>query len=221
MRSNEVTIRFSPISRDMMEIQTRKWCQCHANGVMQMVPCKWCHANGAMQLVPACRAASEDVHIDLLASWSDLSSNFSNWPFNVKKCMLQTGWTRRTRWCHFYFRISHIKKVINEKPSPWKTTTFHLVTSGVKTMNLRSSLIEKRHQGMKRAPQCFFFRILPSYHTFGDNSDCLRKSLFSQNLTFGGLWWPQYWPDLKITFFKIWDLVAVYLMSFTACRYVA
>ena len=27
LRSNDVTIRFSPISRDRMEIETRKWCQ--------------------------------------------------------------------------------------------------------------------------------------------------------------------------------------------------
>ena len=75
------------------------------------------------QMVPsylARRAASEVVHIDLLGSWSDLDLTwpevkFSNWPFKVKKYMFRTGLTRRTRWCHFYFRFSHIEKVINEK----------------------------------------------------------------------------------------------------------
>ena len=28
-----------------------------------------------------------------------------------------------------------------------------------------------------------FLRVLPSYHTYGDNSECFRKRLFSQNLT--------------------------------------
>ena len=27
MRSNEVLIRFSPISRDIIDVETRKWCQ--------------------------------------------------------------------------------------------------------------------------------------------------------------------------------------------------
>ena len=63
---------------------------------------------------------------------------------------------------------------------------FYSMTPGVKTIDLRSNLIEKRYRGMKRALQCFF-RILPSYHTFGDNSGCLQKTLFSENLTFGDL----------------------------------
>ena len=49
------------------------------------------------------------------------------------------------------------------------------MTSGVKSIDLRSNLIEKRYRGMKRAIQCFFL-ILPSYHTFGVNSECLRKN---------------------------------------------
>ena len=47
LRSNEVTISFSPISRDMMEIEMRKWRQ---------------------TTVLARRAASEDAHIDLIGS---------------------------------------------------------------------------------------------------------------------------------------------------------
>ena len=43
---------------------------------------------------------------------------------------------------------------------------------------------------------------------------CEKKSLFSRNLIFGDLWWPKYWPDLKMTLLKLWDLVAVYLTLF-------
>ena len=51
LRSNEVTSRFSSISRDRMDIQTRKWCKKNL----------------------ARRAALEDiVHVDLLGSSSDL-----------------------------------------------------------------------------------------------------------------------------------------------------
>ena len=52
--------------------------------------------------------------------------------------------------------ISRIKKVINEKPSTGKTIIFHLMTSGAKTADGRSNLVETRYREMKRAPQCFF-----------------------------------------------------------------
>ena len=45
-----------------------------------------------------------------------------------------------------------------------------------------------------------------------------KKSTFSRKLTSGDLWWPLYWPDFKMTCLKVWDLLAVYLMPFTACR---
>ena len=45
------------------------------------------------------------------------------------------------------------EKVINNKPSPLKTIIGHLMTSGVKTIDLRSNLIEKRYQDIKKAPQ--------------------------------------------------------------------
>ena len=56
-----------------------------------------------------------------------------------------------------------------------KMINFSLMTSGANTIDLRSNLSEKRYCGMKRATQCFF-RIPPSYHTFRDNSECLRKN---------------------------------------------
>ena len=80
------------------------------------------------QMVPndsARRAASEDMHIDLLESWSDvdltltwLEVKFPNLPFKVNDYMLRSGLARRLRWHHFHFRFTYIKKVINEKPSP-------------------------------------------------------------------------------------------------------
>ena len=45
-------------------------------------------------------------------------------------------------------------------------------------------------RGMRSPPQCLF-RILPSYHTFGNNSDCLRKNRYFLEIwplvTFGDL----------------------------------
>ena len=61
-----------------------------------------------------------------------------------------------------------------------KNENFHLMTFGAKTIDLRSNLIGKRFRGMRRAPNASFV-ILASYHTLGDNSDCLRKiAIFSK-----------------------------------------
>ena len=79
----------------------------------------------------------------------------------------------------FYFIISNIKKVINEKLFP-RNDHFHLLASKDKIIDLMSNLIEKRYRDMRRAPQCFFL-IFPSHPTFEDDSDCLRKiSTFSK-----------------------------------------
>ena len=42
---------------------------------------------------------------------------------------------------------------------------FHLMTSVAKNVAFRSNPIDKRYRSMRRAPQ-YFFRILPSYHTY-------------------------------------------------------
>ena len=69
------------------------------------------------------------------------------------------------------------------KNHPQKTIIFRLMTSGENIVDLRSNLIEKRHQGMQRAFQRFF--QFSSYYTFGDNSDYLRKiAIFYKK----GLW---------------------------------
>ena len=50
-RLSEDTIRFSSITRDRMEIETRKWCQTR-------------------------QAALEDMHIDPLWSWPDVDLTY-------------------------------------------------------------------------------------------------------------------------------------------------
>ena len=51
-----------------------------------------------------------------------------------------------------------------------------------------------------------FFLILSSYHILELIAIVCEKSLFSQNFTIGDLWWPQYWPDLKMIFEKVWKV---------------
>ena len=195
---------FSLITRDRMELGACKW---H----------RWTCIAKTPQLI--CNLAQ--LGYIKVMTWPSPEVKFWNWPFKVKRYIFWTFSTSATRWCLFYFRISVIKKVIHGKPTPCQKIFFSLMTSGVKSIDLRSNLIEKRYRGMKRAIQCFF-RILPSYHTFGDNSECLRKKQpFSRNLTFGDLWWPQYWPDLEMTFTKVGDHVAAYPMPFAECLYAA
>ena len=135
---------------------------------------------GFVSLCFSRRDASDDMQHDLFWwpwpwPWPWPEVKFWPWPFKVKRYIFWTLSTSWTRWCHFYLRISIIKKVINEKRSRCKTIIFSLMTSGAKTIDLRSNLSEKRYWGLKRATRCFF-RIPPSYHTFRDNRECLRKN---------------------------------------------
>ena len=93
----------------------------------------------------------------------------------------------------FCFRISHISNVINEKPSPWKTTIFYLMKSGAKTIDLSSNLIWKCYRDMRRAPQYFFDFFLAiilfetiaivsitrsTEHTWLETNHILRSKIF-------------------------------------------
>ena len=138
LRWNEVKIRLSQLTCDRMEIEARKWCKT-----------TWL----VKPLRKICILTS--FRHDLTLTWPDMRSIFEI-GLSRSKSMFRTGPTSQTRWCHFYFRVSDIKKVINENPSLWKTIIFHFMTSGTKTVDLRSNLIGKRHRNKKRALQCFF-----------------------------------------------------------------
>ena len=109
--------------------------------------------------------------------------------------MFRAGSTRKTRCCRFRFRISRIKNVINKKRLPeklyvffddlWRQNSWTQVKPDRKTL--------QEHE--ESSP--LLFQILLSYHTFGDNSVCLRKiTIFSKF----HLWWPLVisilsWPE--------------------------
>ena len=78
--------------------------------------------------------------------------------------------------------VSRILKGINEKTLPGKTIIFPLMTSGAKTIDLRSNLIKKTLPGHEEGSP-MLLRILLCYYAFGDNSDylhdfCLQKIVF-------------------------------------------
>ena len=144
-------------------------------------------------------AASEDVHIDPLGPWSDLDLNltspevkFSNYPLKVNKYMCRTGSTSRTRWCHFFLFISPITKKLLTKNHLRENEIFIWWTLEPKLLTLGQIWMKNV---MRRAPQCFF-PILPiiAMIIWEIIAIVCKKSLCSQNLSFGDLWWPQYWP---------------------------
>ena len=63
------------------------------------------------------------------------------------------------------------------------------MTSGAKTVDITSNLIKKVTEHEDHSPILLIeFFLVNIVGTFGDKSDCLRKTLFSQNMTFGDLW---------------------------------
>ena len=54
------------------------------------------------------------------------------------------------------------------------------MTSGAKTVDIRSNLIEKLYRGTKRTLQCFFFLVLPNYDTLEIIAIVCEKHYFLQ-----------------------------------------
>ena len=139
LRSNEVTICSSSISHGKMKIEMHKWCQT-----------TWLIEPPQKMRILTYLGLGSWSDLDLSLTWPKVK--FWNWPFNIKKYMFQTRSTSWTRWCHFfYFRSSHVKKVIN-KNIYIKNDDSYLMTYGAKTIGLRLNLIKKHCQCMRRAP---------------------------------------------------------------------
>ena len=76
---------------------------------------------------------------------------------------------------------------------------FPLMTSGANPIDLISDLIEKRCRGLRQTRQCFFFEMFLAIIFLEIIAIvCEKKSLFSQNLTFGD---PQGWQGCQKLFF--------------------
>ena len=80
--------------------------------------------------------------------------------FQGQKYMFRTGSARRTRWCHFHFCVSLIKKVINEKPSRWKAIFVIWWPLEPKLLTYAKS-DKKTWPGHEASFPMFFFLILP------------------------------------------------------------
>ena len=86
------------------------------------------------------------------------------------------------------------------------------MTSGAKPINRRSNLIKQHYLGMKRDPHCFskFFLAIILLEIIANVS-----GFFFQNFTFVDPSDYNIDQTLKITFVKVGDLVAAYLMPLT------
>ena len=180
MSSNGVLIRFSPISGDRMEIETCIWCQT-----------TW--------LVKPLRKMGILTYLGhgLALSWPDLRSNFET-DLSRSKVYVSNWLDETNATVSYYFRVSLIKKVLNEKPSPWKRKFFiwwplepNLLTLG--------SVWSKNAIGAWRELLNANFEFFLAIILLEIIALVLEKSIFSQNLTFAdsgdlivGLIWK--WP---------------------------
>ena len=112
--------------------------------------------------------------------WPDLTGGqIFKFTFQCQKVHVSNRLDEAKTMVSFYSRISHIKKVINEKPSPCKRPFFIWWPLEPKLLTLGQTWSDN-YRSIRRAPQ-WLIRILLSYHTYGDNSDCLRKiAIFSK-----------------------------------------
>ena len=145
-----------------------------------------------------------------------LEVKFWNRPFKFKKCMFPNRFDEANTMVSLFLYF-HIKTIL--MISPWKTIFFHLMPSWPKIIDLRSTLIGKGYQSTKRAPKHFieFFLVIVLEITAIVSEKIAIFTKFD-------LWWPlvtSTLPELKKIFVKIWDLVAVYLITFTAFRWVS
>ena len=124
--------------------------------------------------------AWKDMHFDLLGSWSecdlirpDRSQNLKL-IFQGQKVRASNQFDKANTMVSLSFSYLSYQKSYQLKLSHLKTIIFHWMTSGVKTVDMRSNLIKKPCLDIKRA--LHFFLILPSYHTLGENTDCSRQN---------------------------------------------
>ena len=172
-----------------MEIQTRKWCQTiwlvkplQRMRTLTYLVMIWPWSDfdltwGQVKVRSRCahRPTWSWSDLDLTLTWPDVK--FSKWHFNVKSARFEPARRGKQDGIIFIFVSLISKKVINEKSSPWKTTIFHLMTSGAKIIDIRSNLIEERSRGIRRASQHFFFELFLAIKLLRYGG-CLRKNYY-------------------------------------------
>ena len=107
LRSNEITIRFSPITRDRMEIEMRKWC--HTTWLFKTL----------RLFKTLCILNFLGHDLALTWPWPDLRSNLEIDLLRPKGKCSESARRVKHDGVIFIF-VSLISKSINEKLTPWK-----------------------------------------------------------------------------------------------------
>ena len=106
LRSNEVKIRFSPVTPDRMKIETRKWCQT-----------TWF----VKPLRKICILTYFVHDLTLTWPWSKLTwGQILKLTFQCKKWMVRIDSTNQTIRCHSYFCVCHVSNNLSMKNHPVK-----------------------------------------------------------------------------------------------------
>ena len=100
---------------------------------------------------------------------------------------------------------------------------WHCMTSIGWTVDLRSNLRTAYQKSVSTAIECFFSNFLA--HLVPEIKRELWRDIEiakkSQHFEFGDLCWPRFWPDPKMIWVFLVDLISTYSTPFIACRYVA
>ena len=157
------------------------------------------------QMVPndlARWATSEDVHIDLLGSWSDLTWGqifklaFQGPKVHVSNWLDEANTTLSFSFSYLPYQKSYQWKSISVKQDNflfddlWNQNYWPSVKYG-----------RKKLPGHEESSPMLFSEFLLAI-ILSEIVLFAKKSIFSRNLILGDLWWPQYWSDLKMTFLK-------------------
>ena len=120
---------------------------------------------------------------------------------------------------HFKHGSYHWKTVFAQKCRFWPS-----VTSDAYTVSLRWNLTAPQRKSVSRAFYCFF-KFWCSCYRERDNAHNMKPChvirKFGENFALDDLWWPQFWPHIKMTLVLSLELVKTYRVLFSACRCVA
>ena len=130
----------------------------------------------------------------------------------------------RTMVCELFLYLfgkkSYCRKSISGK---FAILIWYYMTSIGWTADLRSNLRTAYQKSVSTAIECFFSNFLAHLvpeikREIWRDVEIAKKS---QHFEFGDLCWPRFWPDPKMIWVFLVDLISTYPTPFTACRYVA
>ena len=176
MRSHEVTIHFSPVTHDRMEIESRKWCQ--TTLLVRPLRKIWILAYLGHKLA----LTRPDLR-------SDLKLAFQGQQVHVVNQLDKTNTVVSFSFAYLLYIKNSMKTTLR--------ILFHVMTSKAKTVDLRPNLI-KNFTGARR--ELIKKKNRHIYHTFGDDAIVCIKCYFLKIYFFCELSLPQNWADLKMTF---------------------